>query len=81
MPGRRSPEAVRAAANAQVPLADYLPFGTHVAPDVVRLKRDQAYLASWRIEGITFESKDPEEIALRKDSWNNVLKLLPPTEN
>jgi type IV secretion system protein VirB4 len=76
MPGRRLPEAVRAAANAQVPLADYLPFGTHVAPDVVRLKRDQAYLACWRIEGITFESKDPEEIALRKDSWNNVLKSL-----
>jgi type IV secretion system protein VirB4 len=76
MTSRRGAETMRQVANAQVPLADYVPFGSHVASDVVRLKRDRAYLASWRVEGITFEAKDPDEIVLRKEAWNNVLKSL-----
>lgn len=72
----RSPAATALAANAQVALADYVPMGTAVTRDVVKLARETAYLATWRVDGITFETKDPDEIAIRRDATNNFLRTL-----
>ena len=72
----RAAATVRQAANAQVPMADYLPLGTHIAPDVIRLANGQAYLATWRLDGVTFETQDPQEIAIRKEAMNQFLRTL-----
>lgn len=39
-----------------MPVADYIPHGTHVAPNVVKNKRTGDYVAVWRLEGISFET-------------------------
>lgn len=70
----RSFNALQAAKGAQVPIGDYVPMGVHVAPGVVKLHRDVAYLATWRVDGITFETRDPEDIAIAKEGLNNFLR-------
>lgn len=72
----RSRAQVADAARAQVPSADYLPFGTQVAPDVIKLRNSGAYIAIWRIDGITFETADPDYIEERKEALNNFLLSL-----
>lgn len=72
----RSQPTVRQAASAQVPMADYIPFGSHVAPDVIQLKGDAIYLACWRLDGVTFETQDAQEIAIRKEGLNQCLRTL-----
>lgn len=67
---------VEAAAKAQVPIGDYVPLGVHVAPDVVKLRTTAAYLATWRVDGITFETKDPDEILAKSRALNNLLLSL-----
>jgi len=64
-------------ARAEVALADYLPFGSHLAPDVVRLRHNGELLASWRIAGIAFETADPQHIADRKQALHNFWNALP----
>lgn len=72
----RSIAQLQEAADAQVPAADYIPVGTHVAPNVIKLKRTGDYLAIWRLEGISFETADREEIKVRKQGLNNFLRAL-----
>lgn len=72
----RSREDLQAAADAQVPSADYIPFGTHVAPNVVKLKKTGDYIAIWRLEGISFETADRDFIEARKEGLNNFLLAL-----
>src|SRR5450755_107550 len=64
------------AADAQVSAADYVPMGVHVRPDVVKLKRTGDYIATWRLEGISFETADHDEIEVRKEGLNNFLRAL-----
>lgn len=72
----RSIKAVREAANDQVASADYIPFGTQLAPGVIKLRNSGAYLAIWRLEGITFETADPHDIEARKEGLNSYLRSL-----
>lgn len=72
----RSTAQVKEATSAQVPVADYIPHGTHVAPNVVKNKRTGDYVAVWRLEGISFETADRDEITARKEGLVNFLRAL-----
>ncbi len=72
----RSKAQMQEAARAQVPGADYIPIGTHVCPNVIRLTRTGDYIAVWRLEGISFETADREEIRVRKEGLNGFLRAL-----
>lgn len=72
----RSATQLREAADAQVPASDYVPFGTHVAPNVIKLKRTGDYVITWRLEGISFETADPQDILVRKEGLVNLLRAL-----
>lgn len=70
----RTAEALRDAANAQVSASDHIPFGSHVSPDVIRLKANGDYIATWRLDGIAFETADPRDIHLHKESLVGFLR-------
>lgn len=72
----RSRAQLTEVANAQVPSADYLPFGTQIRPDVIRLRHTGDYCATWRLEGICFETADLPFIQERHESLNNYLRSL-----
>lgn len=67
---------VTKAASAQVPASDYIPLGTPLTPQVVKLSRTGDYLAIWRLEGITFETADRAEILMRKEGLHNFIRAL-----
>lgn len=71
----RSKQQVKDIANAEVPTSDYLPFGNHVAKDVIKLKNGE-YIATWRLEGITFETVEADIIQIRKEGLNNFYRAL-----
>lgn len=72
----RSKAQLKEVAGAQVPVADYIPHGTHVAPNVIKNKRTGDYIAIWRLEGISFETADRDEIGARKEGLVNFLRAL-----
>jgi type IV secretion system protein VirB4 len=72
----KTPAQVKATAQAQVPAADYIPFGQHLTPNVIQLCRTGDYLAIWRLEGIPFETVDADDILVRKEALNNFLRSL-----
>ena len=63
-------------ANAQIPSGDYIPLGVHVTPNVIKLRKTGDFCAIWRLEGITFETSDAQEILIRKESLANFIKGL-----
>ncbi len=72
----RTKEQINAAGCAQVPSADYIPYGSQVRADVIKLGGTGDYLSTWRLEGITFETADPAYIQERHESLNNYLRSL-----
>lgn len=63
-------------AAAQVCVADHIPLGSHVTETVIKLRGTGDYIATWRLEGISFETADANEIDIRKDGLNNFLRSL-----
>lgn len=72
----RSRKQLSKIAAAQVPIADFIPFGPQVAPDVIKLRHSGDYLAIWRLEGISFEASDIETIAAHKEGLNQLIRTL-----
>ena len=72
----RADTQLKQTASAQVAVGEYVPMGVHVRPGVIKLKRSGDYLATWRIEGISFETADRDEVAIRKEGLNNFLRAL-----
>lgn len=72
----RTKKELKEAATAQVPIADYISASTHVTPNVIKLKKTGDYIAIWRLEGISFETADLEDITVRKEGLNNFLRAL-----
>lgn len=72
----RSRASLRQAAAVQAPVSDYIPFGAHIAPDAVKLRRGGDYVATWRLDGISFETKDPGDIAAGKEILINLIRAL-----
>jgi type IV secretion system protein VirB4 len=63
-------------ARMEVPLADYVPYSSHISPEVIRT-RDGEYLRSWRLEGIPFEARDPLDILSAHNGFNEFVRTLP----
>jgi type IV secretion system protein VirB4 len=72
---RAAPQFV-AVANREVPLADMIPYSTHVTDHVIKT-REGDYLQIWKIAGISFEAADPADIAVRHDGFNQLVRALP----
>jgi type IV secretion system protein VirB4 len=65
-----------ALARQEVPAADFVPYTSHVSPEVIRT-RDGEYVRTWRLDGITFEACDPVDILLAHNSFNEFVRALP----
>ncbi len=63
-------------ASREVGLADYVPFSAHVTPSIIK-NRDGCYLATWRLEGIPFETTDTVELNIRHEAFNQLIRGLP----
>lgn len=72
----KSKAEIRQVAASEVPVSDYIPYSIHVAPNVIKVKRTGDYIATWRLAGISFETEDPQEIGIRKEGLNNLLRAL-----
>lgn len=72
----RSQAQLKEAAAAQVPVGEYVPFGVHILPDVIKLKRSGDFVASWALAGISFETQDAADIAAAKEGLVNLLRSL-----
>lgn len=71
----RSKQQVKDSANAEVAISDYLPFGNHVSNNVIKLKNGE-YIATWKLEGISFETVEADIIRIRKEGLNNFYRAL-----
>jgi type IV secretion system protein VirB4 len=58
---------------AEVHVADYIPMGVHIAPDVVKLRQNGDLCATWRLHGISFETASPDQINNAKRELVNFL--------
>ena len=74
--GLRSKSELRARAMAQISSSDYVPFGIHVSDTVIKLKDKGDYLSTWKLDGIAFETADPEDIHIWKEGLNNFIRSL-----
>lgn len=59
----------------EVPIADYLPFGTHITDHIVSLNSGD-YLRTWKIGGISFETADSFDIWVRHNGFNQFVRSL-----
>ncbi|WP_206956017.1 VirB4 family type IV secretion/conjugal transfer ATPase [Trinickia acidisoli] len=62
-------------ARAEVSVAKYVPFSSHVTEHVIRTTEGD-YLRSWKVRGISFETVDPEEILVRHNGFNQFVRSL-----
>lgn len=69
-------QQIKDAVAAQVSSSEYIPFGSHIAPDVIKLKRCGDLVATWKLAGIAFETKDETEIVAAKTGLINLLRSL-----
>jgi len=72
----KSQAQLKEAAAAQVALGEYVPFGVHILPDVIKLKRSGDFVATWALAGISFETQDAADIAAAKEGLVNLLRSL-----
>jgi len=61
--------------NRERALASFLPYSSHVAPDTI-VTKDGDYLRIWKVAGIAFETTDADEIILRKNQLNTLLRSI-----
>lgn len=69
-------EAMRKRKSSEVPLADFVPFGAHVTDDIVKLKNGGGYLATWRLQGISFETAEDSHIKYMQNQLNNFVATM-----
>ncbi len=72
----KSRAQIEDAVAAQVQVSEYVPFGNHIAADVIKLKRSGDFIATWRLAGISFETQDEGDIAAAKEGLVNLLRSL-----
>ena len=63
----------KAISQGEVHVAHFIPFGVHMAPDVIKLRENGDVCATWRLHGIPFETASPEQIASAKRELVNSL--------
>lgn len=64
-------EAVR----QEVPSAEFVPMRTHITDQIVKV-RGGAYIRTWKVGGLSFESADEYTIAMRHDGFNQLVKSI-----
>src|SRR5277367_245538 len=64
------------AATAQIPAADHIPLGSHIRDNVIQLKRTGDYIATWRLEGVAFETAALDDLSSRKEGLCGFLRSL-----
>lgn len=62
-------------ANNEITSADYLPYSSLISDAVVRTV-DGAYLITWRVDGITFETTDTLDLMIKHDAFNQLIRGL-----
>ena len=62
-------------ARAEVPVAKYVPFSSHVTEHIIRTTEGD-YLRTWKVRGISFETVDPEDILARHNGFNQFVRSL-----
>src|SRR5471032_1623787 len=72
----RAEPKLAALAYREVPLADFIPYSTHLTDHVIKT-RERDYLRIWRIAGIAFEAADPADILVRHEGFNQLVRGLP----
>lgn len=72
----KSRRDLKRAAAQEVPVADYIPYSAHVAPNVIRLKDSGDFLAIWKLEGLPFQTTEFDDLNTRKEALNNFVRSL-----
>jgi type IV secretion system protein VirB4 len=62
-------------ANREVPLADFIPYSSHVTPEILKT-RNGDYLRIWKVGGISFEAVDPVDILTRHNGFNQFVRSI-----
>lgn len=70
-----APALNAAIAQREVPLADYLPYSSHVTEHILSTVNGE-YLRIWKLGGISFEAADEDTIAIRHDAFNQLLRSI-----
>jgi len=72
----KSRSQLQRVAAAQIAASDHIPFGAHLSDSVITLKRTGDYIATWRLEGVSFETAAIEELSSRKEGLCSFLRAL-----
>ena len=59
--------------NRQRSITEYIPYSSHLTPDTI-ITREGDLLRIWKVSGIPFETVDPEDVVLRKEQLNTMLR-------
>lgn len=61
--------------NNERAVAPFVPYSSHVSPDIIVTTQGD-FLRIWKVAGISFETAEPDEILLRKDQLNTMLRSI-----
>ncbi len=61
--------------NREVSVADYTPFRSHVTENIL-IAQGGVYMRTWKVGGISFEAKDEQDIQIRHDGLNQLLRSI-----
>lgn len=68
--------SAKKAATGHVCASDYIPYGTVINENLVKLSGGAGLLGTWRLAGISFETVDEDEILARKEALHNFIRSL-----
>jgi type IV secretion system protein VirB4 len=72
----RSKAEIIKAASAQIPIGDHIPLGSHIRDNVIQLKRTGDLVATWRLDGVAFETASVEDLSAYKEGLCGFLRSL-----
>lgn len=61
--------------NRERTVAEYIPYSSHVSADTI-VTKDGDFIRIWKIAGIAFETTEDDEIHLRKEQLNTLLRSI-----
>lgn len=61
--------------NKERSIASFIPYTTHVAPNTL-VTKDGDYLRIWKVNGISFETVDLDDMLLRKEQMNTLFRSI-----
>ena len=61
--------------NNERAVAPFIPYSSHVSPNTL-VTKDGDFLRIWKMSGISFETADAEDMLLRKDQLNTLIRSI-----